>query len=142
MTPVPGTTRDVIEEVFNVQGIPVRLMDTAGLRKTVDTVEREGVKKTKEKMDEADLLLLVIDGSRELDEDDQEILQKTERRKRVLAVNKKDLPVRVSEESLKAKFENDPIVHLSALKNEEINGLKEAIYASLIHRDVENLLIT
>jgi tRNA modification GTPase len=138
VTPVPGTTRDVIEEVLNVQGIPVRLMDTAGLRKTLDSVEREGVKKTKERMDDADLLLLVIDGSRELDEDDREILQKTERRKRVLVVNKKDLPVRVSEESLKAKFQNDPIVHLSALKNKGIDDLKEAIYTSLIHRDVRN----
>ncbi len=136
VTPVPGTTRDVIEEVLNVQGIPVRLMDTAGLRKTVDSVEQEGVKKTRERMDDADLLLLVIDGSRELDEDDREILQKTEGRKRVLVLNKKDLPVRVSEESLKAKFQNDPIVHVSALKNEGIDDLKEAIYTSLIHRDV------
>ena len=136
VTPVPGTTRDVIEEVLNVQGIPVRLMDTAGLRKTLDSVEREGVKKTRERMDDADLLLLVIDGSRELDEDDREILKKTERRKRVLVLNKKDLPVVVSEESLKAKFENDPIVHLSALENKGIDDLKEAIYNSLIHRDV------
>jgi tRNA modification GTPase len=136
VTPVPGTTRDVIEEVLNVKGIPVRLMDTAGLRKTLDSVEREGVKKTREKMDDADLLLLVIDGSRELDEDDREILKKTERRKRVLVLNKKDLPVMVSEESLKAEFENDPIVHLSALENKGIDDLKEAIYTSVIHRDV------
>ena len=136
VTAVPGTTRDVIEEVLNVQGIPVRLMDTAGLRKTLDSVEREGVKKTRERMEEADLLLLVIDGSRELDEDDRLIFDKTEKRKRVLVLNKKDLPNRVSEESLKAKIQNDPIVHLSALKNEGIDDLKEVIYASLIHRDV------
>jgi tRNA modification GTPase len=136
VTPVPGTTRDVIEEVLNVQGIPVRLMDTAGLRKTLDTVEREGVKKTRERMDDADLLLLVIDGSHELDEDDREILKKTEGRKRVIVLNKKDLPVMVSEGSLKAVFENDPIVHLSALENRGIDDLKEAIYTSVIHRDV------
>jgi tRNA modification GTPase len=136
VTPIPGTTRDVIEEILNVQGIPVRLMDTAGLRKTLDSVEQEGVKKTRERMDEADLLLLVIDGSRELDEDDREIFEKTERRKKVLVLNKKDLPVRVSEESLKAKFQNVPIVHLSALKNKGIDDLKEAIYTSLIHEDV------
>ena len=136
VTPVPGTTRDVIEEVLNVQGIPVRLMDTAGLRKTLDSVEREGVKRTRVRMDEADLLLLVIDGSRELDEDDREVFEKTESRRKVLVLNKKDLPVRVSEESLKVKFENDPIVHVSALENSGIDDLKEAIYTSLLHRDV------
>jgi tRNA modification GTPase len=136
VTPVPGTTRDVIEEVINVQGIPLRLMDTAGLRRTLDSVEREGVKKTWERMEDADLLLLIIDGSRDLDENDREIFEKTEKKKRVLVLNKKDLPVRVSRENLKANFQNDPIVHVSALKNEGIDTLKDAIYTSLIHRDV------
>ena len=96
VTPIPGTTRDVIEEVLNVQGIPVRLMDTAGLRKAVDSVELEGVKRTKEKIEDADLVLLVIDGSRELDEDDQDIFRKVEKKKRVVVINKKDLLPRVS----------------------------------------------
>ena len=93
VTPVPGTTRDVIEEVLNVQGIPVRLMDTAGLRKTVDAVEQEGVKKDKREDSRRRSRLLVIDGSRELDEDDQEIFQETDNKKKVVVLNKKDLPI-------------------------------------------------
>jgi tRNA modification GTPase len=108
VTPIPGTTRDVIEEVLNIQGIPVRLMDTAGLRKVVDSVELEGVKRTKEKIEDADLVLLVIDGSRDLDEDDRDIFRKVEKKKKVVVVNKKDLLPRVSEEDLRAQFPEDP----------------------------------
>ena len=61
VTPIPGTTRDVIEEVLNIHGIPVRLMDTAGLRKPTDSVEREGVRRAKERVADADLVLLMLD---------------------------------------------------------------------------------
>jgi len=136
VTPIPGTTRDVIEEVLNIEGIPVRLMDTAGLRKPMDSVELEGVKRTKERVTDADFLLLVLDGSRRLDEDDREIFKEIEGKKKVVALNKIDLPLRVSIEDLKSRFQEDPIVSISALKNEGIDDLKKAIYTSLIHRHV------
>jgi tRNA modification GTPase len=136
VTPVPGTTRDVIEEILNIHGVPVRLMDTAGLRRAVDTVEEEGVKRAKERVADSDLVLLVLDGSQRLDEDDQEIFEKIEKKKKVVVVNKKDLPLKIPLEGLRSLFTDVPIVHISALENEGIENLKAAIYDTLIHRDV------
>jgi tRNA modification GTPase len=136
VTPIPGTTRDVIEEVLNIQGIPVRLMDTAGLRKAKDCIEQEGVKRAKERVADADLILLILDGSRELDEDDLEIILEIKEKKKVVIINKKDLPPKVSLEEIKKRFPEDPLVSISALKNEGVEDLKRAIYSSLIHRDI------
>jgi len=136
VTPIPGTTRDVIEEVLSIEGIPVRLMDTAGLRKPVDSVELEGVKRTRERVTDADFIVLTIDGSRALDEDDIEIFKEIGGKNKVIAINKIDLPITVSLEELKSRFQEDPIISISALKNEGIDDLKRAIYTSLVHRDV------
>ena len=136
VTPTPGTTRDVIEEVLNIRGIPVRLMDTAGLRKTLDSVEQEGVKRTRERVEDADLVLLVIDGSRALDEDDRGIFKEVAGKKKVIALNKKDLAAQVCPEELRGCFvEGDPVVSISALMNEGIDDLTGAIYDSLVRRN-------
>ena len=137
VTSVPGTTRDVIEEVLNIKGIPVRLMDTAGLRKTADPVEMEGVKKTRERVGNAEFILLVLDGNRELDGDDSEIFSEVSGRKKVIVVNKKDLPARLSMEGIRNIFRFDPIVSVSARSREGIDVLKDAIYSSLIHRNIK-----
>jgi len=136
VTPIPGTTRDVIEEVLNIYGIPVRLMDTAGLRKAKDSIEQEGVRRAKERVADADLVLLMIDGSRELNEDDVEIFWEIRRKKKVVIINKKDLPLKISIEDVRNRFHGDPIVSISALKNEGIDDLKKTIYTLLLHRDV------
>jgi len=136
VTPIPGTTRDVIEEILNIEGIPVRLMDTAGLRKPMDSVELEGVKRTKERVIDADFVLLVLDGSRILDEDDMEIFKETKDKKRVVIINKNDLPFRISLEEVRKNLQREPIVSISALQNKEIEDLKKAIYHSLIQRDI------
>jgi tRNA modification GTPase len=136
VTPIPGTTRDVIEEVLNVHGIPVRLMDTAGLRKPADSIEREGVRRTRERVAASDFVLLMVDGSRELDADDIEIFGETEGKKRVVAVNKSDLPLRISIKELGKRFKDEPVISISALKNEGIDDLKKTIYNALLHRDV------
>jgi len=138
VTPIPGTTRDVIEEVLNIEGIPVRLMDTAGLRRAMDSIELEGVKRTRERVEDADFILLVLDGSRGLDVDDFEIFEEIERKKKVVAINKNDLPLKISLEDIKDRFREDPFVSISALKNEGIDKLKRAIYQSLIHRNVRS----
>ncbi|NWG04030.1 MAG: tRNA uridine-5-carboxymethylaminomethyl(34) synthesis GTPase MnmE [Syntrophaceae bacterium] len=138
VTPIPGTTRDVIEEVLNIYGIPVRLMDTAGLRKPLDSIEQEGVKRAKERMADADFVLLMLDGSREIDSDDREIFEEIRKKKRVVIVNKNDLPLKISLEEIKNQFKDEPIVLISALKNEGIDHLKEAIYNSLVHRNIRN----
>ena len=136
VTPIPGTTRDVIEEVLNINGIPVRLIDTAGLRKAMDSIEQEGVKRAKQRVADSDFILLMIDGSRPLDLDDMEIFEEIQGRKKVVILNKNDLPLEISLEEVKKRFQADPVVSISALKNDGIDDLKEAIYASLIHRDV------
>ncbi len=136
VTPIPGTTRDVIEEVLNINGIPVRLIDTAGLRKTTDSIEQEGVKRARERVVDADIILLMVDGSCPLGADDLEIFAEVEGKKRVVVINKRDLPSMVPPEEIMDRFHGDPIISISALKNEGIEELKEAIYTSLIHRDV------
>ena len=136
VTPIPGTTRDLIEEVLNINGIPVRLIDTAGLRKATDSIELEGVKRAKERVAEADFILLMVDGSRPLDIDDLEIFEEVKGKKRVVVMNKKDLPSMISPKEMKDRFQRDSIISISALRNEGIEGLKESIYALLIHREV------
>lgn len=135
VTPIPGTTRDVIEEVLNIHGIPVRLMDTAGLRKAMNTIEQEGMRRAKERVADADLVLLMIDRSRDLDEDDEEIFCEIDAKKKVIVLNKKDLSRKVSLKSVKERFPDHPIVQISALKGEGIEDLQRAIYSSLLHRD-------
>ncbi len=136
VTSIPGTTRDVIEEVLNIHGIPVRLMDTAGLRKTRDSIEKEGVVRAKERAANADLILFVLDGSRLLDEDDLEIASEVKEKKKVVIINKKDLPQEISLKGIKQYLSADPIVSISALKNEGIEELKKIIYDSLIQREI------
>ncbi len=136
VTPVPGTTRDVIEEVLNISGIPVRLMDTAGLRQGRDSVEIEGVRRTKERMADADLVLLVLDGSRELDRDDWAILEETHEKKKIIVVNKRDLPGVINLRDVKERFPETSLVSISALRQTGLGDLKEAVYSSLLHGKV------
>ena len=91
VTAIPGTTRDVIEESIDLNGVMIRLIDTAGLRDTDDIVEREGIKRTRAEQDEADLLLVVLDGSVPLTSGDRELLQAVNDRKHVVLLNKADL---------------------------------------------------
>ena len=136
VTPVPGTTRDVIEEILNIQGIPLRLTDTAGFRKALDTIEEEGVRRARQKVADSDFILLMLDGSRPLDADDLEIFEEIQEKKKVVIINKIDLPQKISAEEVRRRFQKDPVLSISALRNEGIDKLKEAIYHSLIHRDI------
>jgi tRNA modification GTPase len=136
VTPIPGTTRDVIEEVLNIRGIPVRLVDTAGLRRTVDPIEMEGVRRTRQRVADSDLILFVLDGSQLLSQEDAEILCEVETRKKVIVVNKRDLPPSISTDQIRKFSEKDPAVFISALENTGIDELKETIYGSLIQRSV------
>jgi tRNA modification GTPase len=136
VTAIPGTTRDVIEEILSIYGIPVRLMDTAGLRKAGDSIEQEGVKRAKERLADSDFVLLMLDGSRVLDEDDKEIFEEVKGKKKVVILNKNDLPQKMSVGEVRDRFMGDPIVSISALKGEGIDELKKTIYTSLIQRNV------
>jgi tRNA modification GTPase len=145
VTPIPGTTRDVIEEVLNIEGIPIRLIDTAGLRKAKDSIEEEGMRRARERVAEADFILLMLDGSRELDGDDIEIFREIKGKNKVVVINKKDLPLKISLGDVKKYFGEDPIISISALKNEGIEVLKRTVCNCLVQRDMrttlENLMV-
>src|SRR3989454_10150586 len=98
VTPVPGTTRDVIEEAINLDGLPVVLWDTAGLRETDDQIEQMGVNLSRQYLEKADALIVVLDGSTRLTQDDEVLLRNVEARKVLIAVNKDDLPQVLSPE--------------------------------------------
>lgn len=146
VTPIPGTTRDVIEEVINIRGIPIRLIDTAGLRGPIDFIEQEGIKRAKEKIANADLIILVIDRSKELEKEDIEIFEEIKGKKKIVCLNKKDLAPKIHIEDLRKVFQEDSIVTISALKNEGIEDLREAIYSSIIKKGIrrtpDHLIIT
>lgn len=101
VTDIPGTTRDIIEEQINLDGITLNIVDTAGIRETEDAVEKIGVEKAKEYMDKSDLIIYVVDASVQLDKDDKDILKLLQNQKSIILLNKSDLPQVISEQNLK-----------------------------------------
>ncbi|MFZ5590798.1 MAG: tRNA uridine-5-carboxymethylaminomethyl(34) synthesis GTPase MnmE [Bacillota bacterium] len=91
VTDIPGTTRDIIEEYLNIDGVPVRLLDTAGLRETADPVEKIGVQRTREALEQADLVLVLVEAGRELEPEEKELLNELDPQRTILVVNKVDL---------------------------------------------------
>jgi tRNA modification GTPase len=138
VTPIPGTTRDIIESTINIEGIPIRLMDTAGFRKVKGEVEKIGINLTKEKLASADLSLIVIDQSRPLNQDDLNIIAQAEKKKSLILINKVDLATRVSEDELDAVLDGMRVVKISALTGEGIDGLRKAIRDHIITADVDS----
>jgi len=137
VTSVPGTTRDVIESTIYIEGLPFRLMDTAGLRKVRGKVEKIGIHLSEQKLREADLSLLLIDQSRPLNEDDMKILAKSHKEKSLVIINKIDLPSRVDEDVLRREVNGCPIVKVSALTGEGINDLCVAIRDKVMESDLD-----
>ncbi len=124
VTDIEGTTRDVIEEMIMIEGIPLRIIDTAGIRTTEDVVEQIGVERSKQMMEEADLVLLLLDTSRELTQEDRDILSMSRGKKRILLLNKTDLPSLWTREELDTR---ERILETSILKKEGIDALKKMI---------------
>ena len=144
VTSLPGTTRDFVEEVITVSGIPLKIVDTAGLRDSSDSIEEEGVKRTKDKMDKADLIVLVIDGSAGNGGlDITPVLSNG--RKVVVACNKADLPQRISLDRLKRLFPESPVVSTSALYKTGLGELKSALASLLIsnpHAQLPSVIVS
>jgi tRNA modification GTPase len=128
VTPIPGTTRDILECGVTIEGIPIKLVDTAGIRKVRGTVERKGVDLTRAQLTSADVILLVIDRSRALNRHDLDLLQTVDNNTSILVVNKIDLPPRVSEKRLTSLRRDLPRVDISALTGEGLHDLKKAIF--------------
>ncbi len=138
VTPIPGTTRDIIESTIHIEGIPIRLMDTAGFRKVKGEVEKIGIHLTKEKLASADLSLIVIDQSRSLNRDDLDIIAKAEKSKSLILLNKVDLASRISEAELDGVLDGMRVVRISALTGEGIDGLRKAIRDHVVTADVDS----
>lgn len=127
VTPVPGTTRDAVEETVNLKGIPVRLVDTAGIVETDDVVEREGVKRSKRYLDRADLAIQVFDASSPIREEDLRISRMVSGKKKVAVLNKCDLPRKTSGKDVEAACSGSCSIEVSVLRKENIEALEKAI---------------
>jgi tRNA modification GTPase len=127
VTPIPGTTRDAVEEMINLKGIPIRLVDTAGIADTKDVIEKEGMRRSKNYLDRSDVALLVLDGSTELDREDLDIIKLVEKKKKVVIINKTDLSPAISAKDVKAYFKDEHIIEISVEKRKNIDVLEKAI---------------
>jgi len=127
VTDIAGTTRDVIEEYINLNGIPLILTDTAGIRKTDDTVEKIGVEKSKRSIDEADFVIVMIDGSGFFGDEDIEVLNATRNKNRIILINKTDLGHSKYVEAVKAKAGDSKVLEISAKTGMGLEELADEI---------------
>lgn len=127
VTDIPGTTRDIIEEYLNIGGIPLRLVDTAGIRETADVVERLGVERAREMVAQADFILLMLDASAALTAEDGDVLRLLEGRQGAVLVNKTDLPVVLDIEAVERAVGDKPVIKISALDGTGIGELEKTI---------------
>lgn len=127
VTDIAGTTRDVIEEYINLGGIPLILIDTAGIRKTDDTVEKIGVEKSLKSIDSADFVIVMIDGSSFFDDEDIEVLRATKDKKRIVLINKTDLGQSKYIETVKKRAAGSAVIEISAKKGTGLDLLGEEI---------------
>lgn len=137
VTDIAGTTRDVIEEYVNVLGVPLKLVDTAGIRETDDRVEKIGVERSRQALDRSDLVILLLNASEPLTTEDIELLQLTQDKKRIIVLNKMDLEPKLDLNELYQYVDKAEVLKTSVLKNEGICELEEHI-ATLFYGGIEN----
>lgn len=143
VTEMPGTTRDVIEDYLNIKGLPLKIMDTAGIRETHDLAEMEGVKRSLRAIEGADIVIAVFDGSRPLDEADMELIETVKDKKTIFVANKSDILNPVFQASAPGI---QPVINVSALRDSGIDALKDAVHSLCISSGsaagVEDVMIT
>ena len=122
VTDIAGTTRDVIEEYVNIKGVPLKLIDTAGIRETDDIVEKIGVERSRQALSEADLILLVLNASEKLTEQDRALLALSDMTRRIVLLNKTDLREEIEAEELP-----EDVIRISVLENQNIDQIEERI---------------
>ena len=127
VTEYEGTTRDTIEEFVNINGIPLKLVDTAGIRDAKDEVEKIGIAKSKEIAKDADLIIAIFDASKDLGKEDLEILELIKNKKAIILLNKTDLKEKINENDQKIKETGATVIKISALKKEGIENLYDEI---------------
>ena len=126
VTDIAGTTRDVIEDYINLDGVLLKISDTAGIRETEDEVEKIGVNIAREKLKDADLVIAIFDLSRDFDQDDKEILKLIENKKHIIILNKDDLEQNISDDEIEKYFKDD-YLRLSVMENESVMKVEKLI---------------
>ncbi|BAP86770.1 tRNA modification GTPase [Paucilactobacillus hokkaidonensis JCM 18461] len=146
VTNIAGTTRDVIEEYVNVNGVPLKLIDTAGIRQTTDQIEKLGVERSRKAIGTADLVLLLLDSSEPLTKEDRELLNDTADTKRIIILNKTDLPSQLNRDELDQFVNEEEVLETSILKNTGMNELAEKISHLFFDEGIEsnqgNVMVT
>jgi len=143
VTDIPGTTRDVIEEYINISGIPIKIIDTAGIRETDDVVEKIGVERSRAKINDADLIILILDSSNELTEEDKEIINHISNKKYMILLNKSDLNSKITQKDLE-NINCTNIYSISAKTGEGIDEVRTAIKDMIFKGEIStnNVIIT
>ncbi|MGM8215782.1 tRNA uridine-5-carboxymethylaminomethyl(34) synthesis GTPase MnmE [Bacillaceae bacterium W0354] len=137
VTDIPGTTRDVIEEYVNVRGVPLRLIDTAGIRETEDIVEKIGVERSRQALKEADLILLVLNGSEPFTKEDAALFEAARDLDVIVIVNKTDLQQHIDMEAVKNAAKDAPIIATSLVEEKGIDQLEEAIANTFFEGEID-----
>ncbi|RQD79506.1 MAG: tRNA uridine-5-carboxymethylaminomethyl(34) synthesis GTPase MnmE, partial [Halanaerobium sp. MSAO_Bac5] len=145
VTDIPGTTRDVIEEYVNLKGIPLKIIDTAGIRETADKVEKIGVERTRKSAEKADLVLFMLDISQGLTEEDLEIYKLIKEKPLIVIVNKTDLPAQVDKNKIEHEFKEHSLLWISLLEEEGLEELRQKILNEILDEELsgdDNVIIT
>ncbi|MCL7487118.1 MAG: tRNA uridine-5-carboxymethylaminomethyl(34) synthesis GTPase MnmE [Desulfobulbaceae bacterium] len=132
VTPVPGTTRDTIEEFISIRGVPARLVDTAGIREHAGSVEEMGIQRARQKMREADLVLFMVDASTSFTDQDRILYNSMGDTRRVVVLNKVDIAAREDVDSMARQFAGERVVRISARHHRGLPELQDAIYESIV----------
>lgn len=127
VTDIPGTTRDIIEEYVNVRGVPLKLVDTAGIRETEDLVEKIGVERSRQVLNEADLILLVLNNNDVLTDEDRQLLEIVRDMEVIVLINKTDLEATLDHNEVKRLIDGKPVVTTSLIEEAGIDQLEQAI---------------
>lgn len=142
VTDIPGTTRDVIEEFITINNIPLKLLDTAGIRETLDVVEKIGVERSRTALNEADLILLVLNNGDELNEEEQQLMEQISGRQSIVILNKMDLPQKVETEKVRQFYKEELIVPMTVKEGEGVDRLEEAISSLFFAGKLESADLT
>jgi len=134
VTHIAGTTRDIIEEVINIHGIPLKLIDTAGIRETKDLVEQMGIDKSMQALESADLILFVVDLSREFEADERALLESLDVSKTIIVMNKSDLEQKLDRSLIESTFKK---VTISAIAEDGLEELEKIIYELILQEKIE-----
>ncbi|MCF7874309.1 MAG: tRNA uridine-5-carboxymethylaminomethyl(34) synthesis GTPase MnmE [Candidatus Omnitrophica bacterium] len=132
---VPGTTRDVIEESINIKGIPVKIYDTAGILEPEDFITRKALQKTNQVFNQADLVILLFDGSKKLSKDDKFLLDKTKDKNTILVINKTDLPEKIK--FGQKDIDQHKFIRMSALKDNDLKRFEKMVYKAVYRKGID-----